>query len=334
MALYKIKDFDPDYKQHFGDDDVKGMDLYAADEKIGSVEDVLVDDYGHFRYLVINTGIWILGKRVLLPIGRARIEYHQKRVHAENLTKYQVESLPELTDDTLVDAAHEERVRGVYRSTAPTTGVGSTRDRRYAAPTAGDEMLDLDTPYVDGEIDYPRQATPALTPVPTPAPTPDPTPAPTPVTVPAPVAATPTDDRDPDLYAMNDRNHPSFKLYQERLIASKTRQKTGEAVISKHVETETATASVPVQKERVVIERMPSTGATTTVPGEANFKEGEVSRLEVYAEVPEFHKEAFVREEVKVSKVVDRETATTQEQVRREEIDIKTVDDRPIVDRN
>jgi uncharacterized protein (TIGR02271 family) len=317
MALHKIKDFDPDYKQHFGDDDVKGMDLYAADEKIGSVEDVLVDDYGHFRYLIINTGIWILGKRVLLPIGRARIEYHQKHVYAENLTKHQVESLPEFTDDTLVDADHEERVRGVYRSTAPVAGVRATSDRRYADPQDGDEMLDLDTPYVDGEIEYQRQAAIVTTPAP------------------APVAATPTNyDREPDLYAMNDRNHPSFKLYQERLIASKTRQKTGEAVISKHVETETATASVPIQKERVVIERMPSTGTTAMAPGEANFKEGEVSRMDVYEEVPEFHKEAFVREEVKVSKVVDRETATVQEQVRREEIDIKNVDDRPIVDRH
>ena len=320
MALHKIKDFDPDYKKHFDDDDVKGMDLYAAgDEKIGSVEDVLVDDSGHFRYLVINTGIWILGKRVLLPIGRARIEYHRKRVHAENLTKSQVEALPEFNDDTLVDLDHEERVRGVYRSSAPATGVGSVGTQNYRATDRDDDaMVDLDTPYVDGQVEYQRQAAPT----------------PLPVTAPAPVAATPTDDRDADLYAINEQNHPSFKLYQERLIASKTRQKTGEAVISKHVETETATASVPVQKERVVIERMPSTGATTVVPGEANFQAGEVSRMDVYEEVPEFHKEAFVREEVKVSKVVDRETATTQEQVRREEIDVKNVDDRPMSDRN
>jgi uncharacterized protein (TIGR02271 family) len=320
MALHKIKDFDPDYKKHFDDDDVKGMDLYAAgDEKIGSVEDVLVDDSGHFRYLVINTGIWILGKRVLLPIGRARIEYHRKRVYAENLTKSQVEALPEFNDDTLVDLDHEERVRGVYRSSAPATGVGSVGTQNYRATDRNDDaMVDLDTPYVDGQVEYQRQAAPT----------------PLPVTAPAPVAATPTDDRDADLYAINEQNHPSFKLYQERLIASKTRQKTGEAVISKHVETETATASVPVQKERVVIERMPSTGATTVVPGEANFQAGEVSRMDVYEEVPEFHKEAFVREEVKVSKVVDRETATTQEQVRREEIDVKNVDDRPMSDRN
>ncbi|WP_310486785.1 DUF2382 domain-containing protein [Chamaesiphon sp. VAR_69_metabat_338] len=333
MALHKIKDFDPDYKQHFGNDDVKGMDLYAIDEKIGSVEDVLVDDSGHFRYLIINTGLWILGKRVLLPIGRARIEYQRKRVYAENLTKHQVETLPEFDEHTLVDNDHEERVRGVYRSPAPATGVRATGTPKYRASDRDeDAMIDLDTPYVDGQVEYQRQA--AATPAPVPAPVPAPTPAPTPEPAPEPVAAASTYDREPDLYAINEQNHPSLKLYQERLIASKTRQKTGEAVISKHVETETATASVPVQKERVVIERMPSTGATPITPGEANFKEGEVSRMEVYEEVPEFHKEAFVREEVKVSKVVDKETVKTQEQVRREEIDVKNVDDRPISDRN
>jgi uncharacterized protein (TIGR02271 family) len=326
MALYKIKDFDPDYKQHFGDDDVKGMDLYAADEKIGTVEDILVDDSGHFRYLIINTGLWILGKRVLLPIGRARIEYNRKRVYAENLTKHQVETLPEFDDDTLVDNDHEERVRGVYRSAAPATGVRATSTPSYRASDRDeDAMLDLDTPYVDGQVEYLRQATPA--PVPAPAPIPAPTPAPVPEPAPEPVAVS-TYDREPDLYAINEQNHPSLKLYQERLIASKIRQKTGEAVITKHVETETASASVPVQKERVVIERMPSTGVKTVAPGEANFKDGEVSRMEVYEEVPEFHKEAFVREEVKVSKVVEQETVTTQEQVRREEIDVKNVDDR------
>jgi uncharacterized protein (TIGR02271 family) len=325
MALHKIKDFDPDYKQHFGNDDVKGMDLYAADEKIGTVEDILVDDSGHFRYLIINTGLWILGKRVLLPIGRARIEYNRKRIYAENLTKHQVETLPEFNDDTLVDNDHEERVRVVYRSPAPATGVRATGTQNYRASDRDeDAMLDLDTPYVDGQVEYLRQAAPTT---PIPAPVPTPTPAPEPVTV-------STYDREPDLYAINEQNHPSLKLYQERLIASKIRQKTGEAVISKHVETETATASVPVQKERVVIERMPSTGATTVAPGEANFKAGEVSRIEVYDEVAEFHKEAFVREEVKVSKVVEQETVTTKEQLRREEIDVKNVEDRPTRDRN
>jgi uncharacterized protein (TIGR02271 family) len=324
MSLYKIKDFDPDYRKHFDDSDVKGMDLYVGNDKIGSVDDMLVDDNGNFRYLLVNTGTWISGKQVLLPIGRARIEHNQKRVYADNLTKSQVEALPELTEETHIDDDHEERVRGIYRSSMPdlqqqtphTTGVGYTGAESYPASAHSEPMLDLDTPYIDGQIEYDRQAAPV------------PAPAPMPLATPA-----PTVDRDADLYAITEQNHPSFKLYQERLVASKTRQKAGEAVISKHVETQTATAAVPVEKERVVIERMPSTGTTAAAPGQVNFKEGEVSRVEVYEEVPEFHKEAFVREEVKVSKVVEQETATTQEQIRREEIDVKNAGDRPIVDR-
>jgi uncharacterized protein (TIGR02271 family) len=295
MALHKIKDFDPDYSQHFEDRDVKGMDLYAADEKIGSVDDILVDDNGQIRYLVINTGVWILGKKVLLPIGRATIDYNKKRVYGQHLTKAQVEALPELTDDMTVDYDHEERVRGVYRSAMPTTSAPATGTKTM--PTTSAPMLGVEDGYLEPEgYVYDRD--------------------------------TYSHDKEPALYGMNEDNHPSFKLYEERLVAGKQRQKTGDAVISKRIETETAQASVPIEKERVVIERMPASGATAVAPGEATFQAGEVSRMDVYEEVPEFHKEAFVREEVRVNKVVDKETATAQEQIRREELDVN-VDGRP-----
>ncbi|WP_295616851.1 DUF2382 domain-containing protein [Chamaesiphon sp. GL140_3_metabinner_50] len=297
MALHKIKDFDPEYSKHFDDRDVKGMDLYVADDKVGSVDDILVDDSGQFRYLVINTGVWILGKKVLLPIGRAQIDYQKKRVYGQNLTKSQVESLPELTEDMAVDYDHEERVRGVYRASMPATptmGVGKTPTKPV---TTGTPMLGVEDEYAEpaGYV-YDRD--------------------------------TYSHDKEPDLYAMNEDNHPNLKLYEERLVASKQRQKAGDAVISKRIETETVQASVPIEKERVTIERVPVSGATAVAPGEATFQAGEVSRVDVYEEVAEFHKEAFVREEVRVNKVVEKETATAQEQIRREEVDIK-IDGRP-----
>jgi uncharacterized protein (TIGR02271 family) len=288
MALHKIKDFNPDYKEHFGDREIKGLDVYAADEKIGSVDDVLVDDEGRFRYLVINTGAWIVGKKVLLPIGRAQVDDNAKRVYATNLTKSQVEALPEFNDDLKIDYDHEERVRGVYRD-------GSMPLQQDVSSIGGEPAMGTATMDRDN-YSY---------------------------------------DREPDLYGMHDQNASTLKLYEERLVAGKTRQKTGEAVISKHIETETATASVAVEKERVVIERMPATGSTATMPttGTDAFKEGEVARMDVYEEVPEFHKEAFVREEVKVSKVVDTENATAQEQLRREELDVN-IDGHPVVEKN
>jgi len=45
--------------------------------------------------------------------------------------------------------------------------------------------------------------------------------------------------------------------------------------------------------------------------------------MEIYEETPDIHKEAFVREEVKVKKVVEQETVETQETIRREELDIE-----------
>jgi uncharacterized protein (TIGR02271 family) len=300
MALHKIKDFDPEYSKHFDDRDVKGMDLYVADEKVGSIDDILVDDNGQFRYFVINTGVWILGKKVLLPIGRAQIDYKQKRVYGQNLTKAQVEALPELTEETTVDYEHEEQVRGVYRASMPTKQsptMGAVGGTATMPVTAGEPMLNVEDGYLEPEgYVYDRD--------------------------------TYSHDKEPDLYAMNEDNHPSFKLYEERLVAGKQRQKTGDAIISKRIETETAQASVPIEKERVVIERVPASGTTAVAPGEATFQAGEVSRMDVYEEVPEFHKEAFVREEVRVNKVVDKETATAQEQIRREELYVN-VDARP-----
>ena len=93
---------------------------------------MLVDDGGQFRYLVISTGSWIMGKKVLLPIGRAHVDRDGKRIYAQNLTKAQVEALPEFTNDLTIDYEHEEKVRGVYRSTT----MPSQQDRSPATSTA------------------------------------------------------------------------------------------------------------------------------------------------------------------------------------------------------
>jgi len=125
-----------------------------------------------------------------------------------------------------------------------------------------------------------------------------------------------------------------IKLHEERLVADKTRVKTGEVSVGKHVETETARVSVPVEKERVVVERVTPTGTGNVVDsGTVDFREGEVARMEVFEETADVHKEAFVREEVSVRKEVERETVDVEEQIRREELDIDT-QGRPVVDRS
>ncbi|MCT7951117.1 DUF2382 domain-containing protein [Ancylothrix sp. C2] len=285
MALMKISDYYPDYKDEiFGGDDIKGMEVYAGNtnEKIGKVHDALVEEEtGRFRYLIIDTGGWIFGKKVLLPVGASRIDYAGNRVYATNLTsKAQAENLPAFDELREIDYDEEEQVRDIYR-----------------------------TPL--------SSATAAATPAPAAA-----TPAP----------ATPSYDRssysydkEPHLYNLNEQNHQNLKLYEERLIANKSRIKAGEVAIGKRVETQTARASVPVEKERVVIERVTPTNAGQVVtPGSVDFTSGEVAHIEVYEETADIHKEAYVREQVNVRKEVDRDTVDAQEELRREELDIKT----------
>ena len=110
MALYKISDYDPDYTNTVGGNAFKGMGVYTqgTDDKIGTVNDVLVDDSGQFRYLVVDLGFWIFGKKILLPIGRARIDSISERVFV-GMTKDQAEDLPEFNEDMTLDYDYEEK---------------------------------------------------------------------------------------------------------------------------------------------------------------------------------------------------------------------------------
>ncbi|QIR38722.1 DUF2382 domain-containing protein [Tolypothrix sp. PCC 7910] len=262
MPLYRLEDFEPDYKEIFGGEDVKVLDLYTeSGVRVGSVDDALVDQDGRFRYLVINTRLDAVDKKILLPIGLSRINYDQKRVYVDGLSKEQVARLPEYRDSLVVDPEYEENVRSAYRS--PNSQFTYDRD----------------------SYNY----------------------------------------QEPDLYDLNERDHQTFKLYEERLIANKNRVKAGEVTVGKRIETETAQVSVPIQKERIVIERVTPTAADAVVDArESQFQEGEVARIEVYEETPEIRKETFVREEVRVKKVVDNDTVEAEGTIRREELDIDT----------
>jgi uncharacterized protein (TIGR02271 family) len=337
MALYKLHDFDPSYRDSFDGDDVKGLDVYtnSNDEKIGKIYDALVDDNGNFRYLIVDMGFWVFGKKVLLPIGQARIAQSDRRVYAK-LSKQQVESLPEFTDELKIDQGYEEQVRGVYRpspsASAAATGLaGMPQDSSYVAPAAG--TLPVDTlakdpsfvidrnPGVVAEADRPNLGDRIGNAV---------------DNIGDRLTGNGNDheaytyDRDPELFNVNDVDHQNIRLYQERLFANKQRQKTGEVMVGKRVETDTQRVSVPIEKDRVVIERTPVDSEAVVTPGVDAFNSGEVARIEVYEEVADIHKEAFVREEVKVRKEIDRETVDVEETLRREELDVQT-DGTPVV---
>lgn len=66
MVLYKLDQYYPDYKDEiFEGHDIKNFDVYSHDDKVGSVQNMMVDETGHFRYFIVDTGFWVFGKKVL-----------------------------------------------------------------------------------------------------------------------------------------------------------------------------------------------------------------------------------------------------------------------------
>ncbi len=297
MALAKIADLYPNYKEDiFGGEDIKNFSVYDhTNDKIGSVYDIIVDESGKFRYLVIDTGFWIFGKKVLLPVGRASIDYAQERIYAKDLTKEQVENLPQYDDDITIDYDYEERVRTVYRGVEydQNNPVYLNENATTGYNSGAYNNSDVAAGYDNSA--YNRD--------------------------------TYSHDREPSLYHHAEAEtdgRQSLKLYEERLIANKERFLAGTVKVGKKVETETASVSVPVEKERVVIERTTPTSGTAVTPGEATFGDTEVARIEVYEETADVEKQAFVREEVNVHKEVEQDTVTARETIRREELDVES----------
>ncbi len=136
-----------------------------------------------------------------------------------------------------------------------------------------------------------------------------------------------TYEQEPHLYEMNDPDQQTLKLYEERLVATKNRRKAEQVTIGKSVETETVRARVPIETERVVIERVtPKDAGTPVSPAQAAFREGEVANIQIYEETPDIRKEVVVGEEVRIRKEVQQDTVEAQETLRREKLDINTQD--------
>ena len=322
MVLFKLDDFDTNFHKNIGEHNIKNYHLYSdiRDEKVGSIKDVLVDESGSIRYLVVDTNFWVNSKQVLLPIGRCRIDDTNRYVYAKGLTKEQVEYLPEFNDLEQVNYDYEERVRGVYRTSLIQAPLETMTPVETEVPLEAPRRLEL--PFIGNQS---RQERTIHKEIPAYA-------EPKERFIPEPVAPQPVYNREtysyheePDLYEINEQEHNTLKLYEERLIANKHRVKTGEVTVGKHVETETARVAVPIEKERVIVERTtPADAGRVVSPNEADFNNKEFVRMDIYEEIPDIQKQAVVREEVRVSKVVEQDTVEAQEKVRREKLDVNT----------
>lgn len=104
-----------------GDQNVIGQTAYGSGgERIGTVRELLAEDGGKIRSLVLDVGGWFSTKEVVVPVGLARIE--DDGVYFDSLTKDQVKGMTEYragTEYTYETQAADERVLRGGTETVP-----------------------------------------------------------------------------------------------------------------------------------------------------------------------------------------------------------------------
>ena len=94
--------------------DVSGYEVEASDGSIGKVDEATYDT-GR-SYLVVDTGPWIFGKKVMLPAGVVRgIDEDEQKVFVDR-TKDEIKHAPEY-DASQVDDAYRGQLGSYYDST-------------------------------------------------------------------------------------------------------------------------------------------------------------------------------------------------------------------------
>jgi len=94
---------------------LKDLVIRATDGELGSVVELYFDDetWG-IRYLVVDTGGWLSGRRVLIsPFSIIRTDWDAKRLDVA-LTKKQVENSPNIDTHKPVSRQHEAAYVGYY----------------------------------------------------------------------------------------------------------------------------------------------------------------------------------------------------------------------------
>ena len=89
-----------------------GLEVEATDGSIGKI-DQATDDVGASR-IVIDTGSWILGKKVVLPAGVIeRVDLDAEKVYLDR-SKDEIKNAPEYDSDRIDDENYRAEIESYY----------------------------------------------------------------------------------------------------------------------------------------------------------------------------------------------------------------------------
>jgi hypothetical protein len=92
--------------------DLVGFSVEAVDGGIGKIDEATYDTSQ--SYIVVDTGPWIFGKKVLLPAGVIdRVDLDAETVYVSR-TKDEIKNAPEFDEDRYRDESYRAEVGGYY----------------------------------------------------------------------------------------------------------------------------------------------------------------------------------------------------------------------------
>jgi len=90
--------------------------ILATDGEIGGVSDLIVDDQEmKLRYLVIDTGNWLPGKKVVLSTAWISSVAPERETVVMNIEKKRIQEAPEYKPDADFSRDYETRLHDYYR---------------------------------------------------------------------------------------------------------------------------------------------------------------------------------------------------------------------------
>jgi hypothetical protein len=92
--------------------DIAGFEVEAIDGSIGKVDEATYDTGS--SYLVVDTGPWIFGKKVMLPAGVVqRVDMSEEKIFV-NRTKDEIKNAPEFDESLISDEAYRKQLGSYY----------------------------------------------------------------------------------------------------------------------------------------------------------------------------------------------------------------------------
>ncbi|MEU4368686.1 PRC-barrel domain containing protein [Micromonospora chersina] len=105
--------------------DLVGYKVEASDGGIGKVDRASHEVNSSF--LVVDTGPWIFGKKVMLPAGTVNhVDHDERKVYVDR-AKDQIKAAPEYDETTDTDPAYRDKLGGYYDDTYSSIPPGTAR---------------------------------------------------------------------------------------------------------------------------------------------------------------------------------------------------------------